>query len=33
MLKSELVVTNKSSVRKMNKLEFLTNNLNKNKDI
>lgn len=33
MLKSELVVTNKSSVRKMNKLEFLTNNLNKNKEI
>ena len=33
MLKSELVVTNKSSVRKMNKLEFLSNNLNKNKYI
>ena len=33
MLKSELVVTNKSSVRKMNKLEFLSNNLNKHKDI
>ena len=33
MLKSELVLTNKSSIRKVNILEFLTNNLIKNKYI
>ena len=33
MLKSEMIITNKNSVRKINKLEFLTNNLQKNKEI
>ena len=33
MLKSELIMTSKNSVRKVNKLEFLTNNLQKNKEL
>ena len=33
MLKSEMIVTSKSSVRKVNKFEFLTNNLQKNKEL